>query len=73
MSNKLITFINNEKVELYHGATLKNALLKVNEDYYKMVLANKAEIRDQEGNQVGVTGSIDRGFKYYIVEDKDKY
>lgn len=68
MTNKIITYINDEKVDLYYGAKLKHALLKLDEDYYKMVLANKAEIRDQDGNHVGVTGSIDRGFKYYIVE-----
>lgn len=72
MSKKIITFINDQEVELFWGATLKNALLKVNEKYYRLVINNQAEIRDHEGNHVGLTGSIDRNFKYYIVQKNPK-
>jgi|GEM_PF-1493786 len=68
MSKKLKTYINDQEIELFRGATLKNALLKVNEDYYRLVMNQQAEIRDHEGNHVDVTGSIDRNFKYYIIQ-----
>lgn len=62
-------FINDQEVKLYHGATFKNALLQLDEELYKKVLANQAEIRDQDGNHVNLTGSVDNGYQYYIVEN----
>lgn len=70
MSGTIITFINDKKVELYHGATLKHALLKMNETYYKQVISGQVEIRDHEGNLVDIHGSVDHGFRYYVTKKR---
>lgn len=71
MSKKIKISINGKEVDLYHGATLKHALLKVNEAYYKQVISQHAEIRDQEGNVVEINGAVDNGFRYFIKTKKE--
>jgi hypothetical protein len=58
--------VNNVEVELFFGATMKHALLKANEKFYKQVINGQAEIRDQEGNLVDIGGSVDNGFSYLV-------
>lgn len=72
MCRQITTFINDERIELYHGATLKHALLKANEACYKEVIAKRAQIRDQEGNVVDVNGAVDHGFRYYVRKKRNR-
>jgi hypothetical protein len=59
-------YVNNIEVELFYGATMKHALLKANEELYKMVIIGQAEIKDQEGNVVDIGGSLGDGFSYFV-------
>jgi hypothetical protein len=59
-------YVNNIEVELFYGATMKHALLKVNEKLYKKVINGQAEIKDQEGNVVDIGGSLGDGFSYFV-------
>lgn len=69
MCNSVITlFINDTQIEIFQGATLKHALLRANELYYKQVIEKKMEIRDQEGNLVGVNGAVENGCAYYVYK-----
>lgn len=59
-------YMNRRKIELFQGAKLKHALLKTDESLYKAVVANEAEIYDEDGNKVDVDGSVDDGFCYTV-------
>lgn len=58
--------VNDQPVELFKGATLKHALLKVNEQLYKEVMGEKAVITDQDGNVTDINGAVGDGFSYYV-------
>ncbi|WP_216830133.1 hypothetical protein [Alkalihalobacterium elongatum] len=58
--------INGIEVELFHGATLKHALLKINENLYRDVINREAIIRDQEGNITDLNGAAGSNFCYTV-------
>ncbi|MRX71239.1 hypothetical protein GJU40_03510 [Bacillus lacus] len=61
--------INDRSIELFHGATLKHALLKTDENLYRLVRDGKASIKDQEGNITDINGAAGSGFSYYVVNN----
>ncbi|MDX5474858.1 MAG: hypothetical protein LPK00_04910 [Bacillaceae bacterium] len=62
--------INGIPIELFHGAKVKHALLKTDEDLYKKVLSGKAIVQDQEGNETEINGAVGDGFSYFVVDKK---
>lgn len=71
MNKSIEATINNQKIRLFHGATFKNALLKIDEKLYHEVINQKATIYDQFGNEIGVTGAVDDGFSYIVKLNKE--
>lgn len=59
-------FVNNEKIELFHGATLKHALLKTDEQLYHDVCKKRAVIMDMEGNQTDLHGAVMSDWCYFV-------
>lgn len=58
--------VNDQPIELFKGATLKHALLKVDEQLYKEVIGKKSVIKDQDGNVTDINGAVGDGFSYYV-------
>lgn len=58
--------INCQSIELFHGATLKHALLKADETLYHDVRQGRAIIKDKEGNLTDINGSVADGWRYVV-------
>ncbi len=56
---------------MHYGATHKHALLRLNENLYKKVVQNEAEIHDDRGNKVQIDGALEEGVSYYVHEYKN--
>lgn len=68
MRTNITATIQNQTITIYFGATLKNALLSVNECLYDKVINKEAYIIDQFGNFVDIYGAVDDGFTYRVIE-----
>ncbi len=62
--------VNRVKIDLFKGATLKHALLKVDEKLYKQVVNGEAKIVDQDGNVTEIGGAVGDRFSYEVVSKK---
>lgn len=58
-------------IELFHGATLKHALLKADEQLYKDVITGFSLIQDQDGNVTDINGAVGENFSYIVIRKKD--
>lgn len=63
-------YMNNVPLQIHYGATHKHALLRLDEELYKKVLKNKADIYDDRGNKVQMDGALEEGVCYYVQEHK---
>ncbi|WP_042224311.1 hypothetical protein [Oceanobacillus manasiensis] len=63
--------INDKKVQLFKGATLKHALLKADQHLYHAVKGNNAVIRDQEGNITDLNGAVADGWNYSVQKAEE--
>ncbi|MBM7539843.1 hypothetical protein [Amphibacillus cookii] len=63
----MTVYVNNQRIELFNGATLKHALLKANELLYHDVRKRRAVIKDSEGNLTDLNGAVMNGWHYIVV------
>ncbi|WP_017470929.1 hypothetical protein [Amphibacillus jilinensis] len=60
-------YVDNQRIELFNGATLKHALLKKNEQLYHDVRKQRAVIKDSEGHLTALNGAVMNGWHYIVV------
>lgn len=62
----MIVKVNGKDIVLFHGATLKHALLKCDEQLYHAVVRGAAKIYDEDGHETDIHGSVHEGGNYEV-------
>lgn len=62
----MIVTINNQEIEIFAGAKVKNALSKFGQQEYKAVQAGEKKIVDKNGNPVDLDGALNEGSKLFV-------
>lgn len=68
MKDRFTVFVNGNPVELYHGMTVKHALIGHDHSLYKACLEGRAEVRDENGCRVGLEGALEEGDRVFVRE-----
>jgi sulfur carrier protein ThiS len=58
--------IDNQEIEIFTGAKVKNALSKYAQKEYKAVQAGEKKIVDKNGNPVDLNGALSEGSKLFV-------
>lgn len=65
-------FINNQEVELFSGARVKDALMKYSLKEYYLVMEGEKVIVDDMGNRYSLDGEISGGECFTLETGKDE-
>ncbi len=55
--------VNGEKIELFEGAKVKNALRRYSQEEYRRVIEGEKVVKNGDGNRVGLEGALREGNK----------
>ena len=61
-------FINDQEIEIFKGANLRDILRKFSKEEYYRVLDGEKSIVDKMDNQVLMDGELNEGDMFYIKE-----
>lgn len=62
--------VNDEVVQIFHGAKVKDVIRSYSYDEYKKVKKGEKIIQDQHGNQVMPNGELMGNEEFYIVNKR---
>ena len=65
----VIVFLNDEKIETFAGARVRDAILKYSKEEYKAVLKGNILITDKYNNQVHLEGELTDDQRLYLRRD----
>lgn len=60
-------YINREKLRLFRGARVCDAILRYSEQEYRQILARRKQVQDTEGHLIGLQGRLEDGAQINIV------
>ena len=58
--------VNGEKIKLFEGAKVKNALRQYSQEEYRLVIEGEKTVKDGDGNRVGLEGALREGSKLRV-------
>ncbi len=61
-------FVNDQKVTIHRGMSVKHALIAYNQDAYRAAAAGRAAVEDENGFRVGLEGGLSEGAKIYVKD-----
>ncbi len=64
--NRIVVFVEDCEVPLFRGMEVKHALIAYNMNIYQEALEGKLKVVDEWGNEVGLSGAISDGNRFYI-------
>lgn len=67
MTETIEVYVNDRKINIYRGMTVKHALIAYDQSLYKAALAGEIRIEDDNGFIVGLEGSLADGAKIFTV------
>jgi hypothetical protein len=67
----VIVFLNDEKIETFAGARVRDAILKYSKEKYRAVLKGKILILDKHNNQVHPEGELSDDQRLYLRDNKE--
>jgi len=59
-------WVNNQKIDIFRGARVKNALQKYSEEEYRAVLSGSKQAADPDGHPLELDGELVQGDKITI-------
>lgn len=60
--------VNNETVEIFKGAQVKDVIRKYSLEEYKKIKNNKSLVNDKDGNIIMLSGELNGNEKLFIVD-----
>ncbi|MBT9129837.1 MAG: hypothetical protein DDT40_00445 [candidate division WS2 bacterium] len=64
--NRIIVFVDDRELPLYRGMEVKHALIAYDMNIYQEAMEGKLKVVDEWGNEVGLSGAISEGNRFYI-------
>jgi sulfur carrier protein ThiS len=60
--------MNGQAVEIFSGATVRDALRKYSDSEWKRVQKNEKKVCDRRGHEVGLDGELSGGEEFFLKE-----